>query len=88
MPGLTSKSALRGPGNRRQVRHPSKAYAVRRTDCVDNHHVLFDCGALKINDDFRIVGYAGTLTTDPTHRIGLKYLAYHREHFDSLDRQD
>jgi putative restriction endonuclease len=45
-----------------------------------NHHVLFDSGALKINDDFTLDGYSGTLTTHPQHKISLNYLAYHRKH--------
>lgn len=45
-----------------------------------NHHVLFDAGALRINDDLTLIGHAGELTIDPRHRIGFDHVAYHREH--------
>jgi len=45
-----------------------------------NHHVLFDSGALTINDDLILKGYKGRLRTSPEHPIEPSYLAYHREH--------
>ena len=45
-----------------------------------NHHVLFDSGALTINDDFSLVDHDGSLRTRAEHAIGTEYLAYHRAH--------
>ena len=43
-----------------------------------NHHVLFDSGALTINDDFTLGGRGGRLRVRAEHKIGITYLAYHR----------
>ena len=43
-----------------------------------NHHVLFDSGALTINDDFTLGGRGGRLRVRAEHEIGITYLAYHR----------
>nr|WP_093699246.1 HNH endonuclease [Streptomyces sp. 2231.1] len=48
-----------------------------------NHHVLFDLGALRINDDLSVIDQCagapiGRLTTHPEHKIERRYLEYHR----------
>lgn len=51
--------------------------------CVcPNHHVLFDDGALMVEDDLTCVGAAGgMLRTVSSHKLDVQYLAYHRRHF-------
>lgn len=43
-----------------------------------NHHVLFDGGAFKINDDYSLSGIEGKLVVKRNHNINNEYLAYHR----------
>jgi putative restriction endonuclease len=46
-----------------------------------NCHVLFDAGALLIENDHTVLinrAPAGTLRTHDSHPIGPEYLAYHR----------
>lgn len=46
-----------------------------------NHHVLFDMGAITISDDLSLIGRPGSIRVITTHRIGVEYLRYHREHY-------
>ena len=46
-----------------------------------NHHVLFDLGAITINDDLSLNGEIGLLRTIPEHTINIAYIQYHREHY-------
>ena len=43
-----------------------------------NHHVLFDNGALQINDDFSLNGGAGRLDVQRDHPVDQVHLQYHR----------
>ncbi|MEV6121371.1 HNH endonuclease [Streptomyces sp. NPDC052077] len=50
-----------------------------------NHHVLFDLGALHINDDLAVIDQnsetpIGRLEENPEHQIERRYLEYHRSH--------
>ncbi len=45
-----------------------------------NHHVLFDNGAVAIEDDLSLIGEDSHLTVHRNHHINRQYLAYHREH--------
>lgn len=52
-----------------------------------NHHVLFDLGAIYINDDLTIGGlHEGQITVHPRHGIGLVHVVYHRERHVSTAR--
>jgi putative restriction endonuclease len=46
-----------------------------------NHHVLFDLGAISVNDDLTLVGISGRLTVHPQHKLNADHLTYHREHY-------
>lgn len=46
-----------------------------------NHHVKFDYGGFAILDDFELLGESGTLYVHPKHKIDLRFLVYHRNHF-------
>ena len=45
-----------------------------------NHHVLFDRGAFSVKADLTIFGVA-ELRMVPDHKIGVEYLAHHRQRF-------
>lgn len=52
-----------------------------------NHHVLFDLGAIYINDDLSIGGlHEGQISVHPRHGIDLAHVAYHRERHVSTAR--
>ena len=51
-----------------------------------NCHILFDLGAVTINEDFSLNGLAGTLRTLPEHPLNSEHVTYHREHCASGDR--
>ena len=53
-----------------------------------NHHVLFDLGAFTIADDLSLLGLSGRLRTVDAHRIDVRFLRYHREHYGNLLRKD
>jgi putative restriction endonuclease len=44
-----------------------------------NHHVLFDNGAISIDDDFSLIGYEGQLRKTSAHKIEKSYLQYQRK---------
>ena len=46
-----------------------------------NCHVLFDQGAITVEDDFTLQGRSGTLRLHPRHSIDVLHLRYHREHY-------
>lgn len=46
-----------------------------------NHHVMFDNGAFSIADDLSLIGIPGKLRLANKHKIDLKFIQYHREHF-------
>ncbi|MCG6211347.1 HNH endonuclease [Vibrio furnissii] len=46
-----------------------------------NHHVMFDHGAFSVADDLSLIGIDGQLTTNKTHKIGIAFITYHREHY-------
>jgi putative restriction endonuclease len=46
-----------------------------------NHHVLFDLGAFSIDDNFKLIGLAGTLRTHPKHQINGEHIRYHKQHY-------
>lgn len=46
-----------------------------------NDHLLFDMGALTVEDDLTITGTRRKLRTVPGHEINAAYLRYHREHY-------
>jgi putative restriction endonuclease len=46
-----------------------------------NCHVLFDQGAITIEDDFTLLGRTGRLSLHPQHSIDVLHLRYHREHY-------
>jgi putative restriction endonuclease len=47
-----------------------------------NHHVLFDLGAISIDDNHRIIGMDATsLRTVAQHQIGIEHVRYHREKY-------
>jgi putative restriction endonuclease len=43
--------------------------------------VLFDLGAVAIDDDFTLIGEEGRLEVHPWHHINREHLRYHREHY-------
>ena len=43
-------------------------------------HVLFDYGAISINDDLSLLGMEGRLNLKPEHGLSLEYVKWHREH--------
>jgi CDGSH-type Zn-finger protein len=43
-----------------------------------NHHVMFDGGSLKINDDLTFVDAEGCLKVHPEHKIDVSHLIYQR----------
>lgn len=45
-----------------------------------NHHVMFDIGAIGIDEDFNGIGFSGKLKINNTHSIVIKNIQYHREH--------
>lgn len=49
-----------------------------------NHHLLFDMGAVGIQDDLSLIGMPGTLRVVSHHVVDRKYFTYHREHFGLL----
>jgi putative restriction endonuclease len=48
-----------------------------------NHHVLFDLGAISVNDDLTLIGLPGRLTQHPRHKLNIENLRYHREHYSN-----
>lgn len=52
-----------------------------------NHHVLFDNGAISIDENFSLIGESGRLTVHRRHEISEDHLAYHRKHF-AVDYED
>lgn len=46
-----------------------------------NHHVLFDHGALTIEEDLSLTGAEGYLSVHPQHKISAEHLRYRREHY-------
>jgi len=44
-----------------------------------NHHVLFDDGAVGVNDDFTLIGVPGRLRTVRRHPVAAEVLRHHRE---------
>ena len=48
-----------------------------------NHHVLFDLGAISLNDDLTLIGLPGRLTQNPRHKLNIENLRYHREHYSN-----
>ena len=47
-----------------------------------NHHVLFDLGAISVDDNHRIIGMDATsLRTVAQHPIGIEHVRYHREKY-------
>lgn len=46
-----------------------------------NCHVLFDTGAITINDNLTLKGTNGRLRAHPNHLIGVVHLQYHRLHY-------
>jgi len=46
-----------------------------------NHHVLFDMGAISVNDDLTLIGMAGKLTLHAKHKVNSDHLRYHRVHY-------
>ena len=44
-----------------------------------NDHVLFDHGAISIDDDFQLIGQSGSLRISKKHEIDPLHLEYHRE---------
>lgn len=46
-----------------------------------NHHVLFDYGAIAIDDDLTLLGSGGQLTARPEHAINIEHIRYHRAHY-------
>lgn len=47
-----------------------------------NHHVMFDNGGFSINEDLSLIGLPGILKTVSKHKIGQKFIRYHREHYN------
>lgn len=45
-----------------------------------NMHVLFDLGAISLEDDLRLLGMEGRLTVKPGHEISIEQIRYHRKH--------
>jgi putative restriction endonuclease len=48
-----------------------------------NHHVLFDSGAISLNNDLTIIGLPSRLTLHPKHKLNTEHLRYHREHYSN-----
>ena len=46
-----------------------------------NHHVLFDNGGFTIADDLSLIGIDSELKTVTRHKIELRFIQYHREHY-------
>lgn len=46
-----------------------------------NHHVMFDFGGFAINEDLTLLGLNGKLKLLPSHKLDIKFLKYHKEHF-------
>ncbi|KMV28361.1 hypothetical protein AB733_24165 [Photobacterium swingsii] len=46
-----------------------------------NHHVMFDNGGFTISDDFTLIGIPGELVTVKKHKIDIRFIHYHREHY-------
>jgi len=46
-----------------------------------NCHVLFDSGAVMINDNFTLIGVSGSLRLARKHFIDVAYISHHRNHF-------
>lgn len=52
-----------------------------------NDHLLFDMGAITIDDDLRVIGTQSRLRTVTGHQINMEHIRYHREHYgNELDR--
>ena len=57
---------------------------VRNVLCLcPTHHALFDRGAFVVRDDLSLrsphtEGLLARLSTDPRHKVGVEFLAYHR----------
>lgn len=45
-----------------------------------NMHVLFDLGAIALNDDFELIGMDGRLNLKDGHTLNIDCVRYHREH--------
>ena len=46
-----------------------------------NHHVMFDNGVFTIADDLTLIGIKGVFRTNKKHKVGVNFIAYHREHY-------
>jgi len=46
-----------------------------------NHHVIFDNGGFTVADDLCLIGIKGKLRIVNKHKIDLKFIQYHREHY-------
>ncbi|CAM4144940.1 YDG/SRA domain-containing protein [Vibrio neonatus] len=46
-----------------------------------NHHVMFDNGGFTIADDFTLIGLPGELTQVKVHKVDIRFIKYHREHY-------
>jgi putative restriction endonuclease len=46
-----------------------------------NHHVKFDFGGFSILDNLELVGEPGKLLVEPSHKINIEFIQYHRTHF-------
>ncbi|GAB3518708.1 YDG/SRA domain-containing protein [Photobacterium alginatilyticum] len=49
-----------------------------------NHHVLFDNGGFTINEDMSLNGIDGHLITNRKHKIDIRFITYHQEHYQQL----
>lgn len=48
-----------------------------------NHHVLFDAGAILIEDDLTLTTLRGELRVVPEHSVAVAHIRYHREHYSA-----
>lgn len=48
-----------------------------------NHHVLFDNGAISINNDLSLIGIEGSILIKSKHKISKEYIKYHRENISN-----
>ena len=49
-----------------------------------NDHLLFDMGALTIDDDFVVQERGTSLRIVKGHAVGVRYVRYHRAHYTLL----
>jgi putative restriction endonuclease len=45
-----------------------------------NMHVLFDLGAIALDDDLNVLGMESNLEVNSGHKISVDHIRYHREH--------